>query len=80
MQIEIQPDVRDARILAAKQVEEQLRSSSYRGLRHVSCTVQHGKLTLQGQVVNYHLKQLAQSLARRLGVMVDNQIHVASKE
>ena len=55
------------------------RTAGYAQLRHIGITQLNGRVTLQGRVPTYFLKQLAQSLASSLpGVqVVDNHIEVA---
>ena len=64
----------------AAQAEAQLRDSAYIGLRDVRCRYHHGRLTLQGRVSRYYLKQVAQSLVGRLMevVEIDNRLEVVS--
>jgi osmotically-inducible protein OsmY len=65
-------------ILAA--VHEQLRASSHYFVRAVTCEFERGVLILRGRVPSFYLKQLAQTLVRRVaGVdQVKNLVDVAS--
>jgi hypothetical protein len=57
----------------------ELRRSSYREVRYIWCQWRGGVLTLRGQVPNFYLKQIAQSvvLHRLEGlVTLDNQVEV----
>ena len=85
---EVKNDRQEAPSAAARSREEavaaaaeaQLRHSAYIGLRDVRCRYHRGRLTLQGRVSRYYLKQVAQSLVGRLTevVDIDNRLDVAS--
>jgi osmotically-inducible protein OsmY len=61
------------------EARSRLQTSGYPQLRKVSCEFHEGVLTLQGQVSTFHLKQIAQTLVRRLeGVgEINNGLEVA---
>jgi len=63
---------------AAEEVEFLLQRTGYSELRGIRCLMQNGEVTLQGNVTTYHMKQVAQSLVRRVaGVRsVKNEITV----
>ncbi len=52
--------------------------SPYLPLRNISCTLDHGVLSLRGRVPTYYLKQLAQTIGGSFeGVRhVSNELHV----
>ena len=55
-----------------------LAASGYRSLRNLQVSCNNGRVTLEGQLPTYYLKQLAQSLVQRVeGVCdVDNDVCV----
>lgn len=57
-----------------------LRSSGYSQLRRLQVSFEHGRMTLQGQLPTYYLKQVAQSVVQEVaGVReVDNDVRVSS--
>ncbi len=65
-----------------EQIQQQLRTSPYRELSGVNCRVYRGVALLEGAVSSFYLKQIAQTLARRVpGVQrIMNQIHVRTFE
>lgn len=64
----------------AEQAYQALATSGYRLLRNLQVYCDHGRVTLQGRLPTYFLKQLAQSLIQRIeGVRdVDNDVRVLS--
>ena len=60
-------------------VEQSLRQSGYGELQFVRCVMDGGNVTLQGIVSSFHMKQVAQIMARRIaGVRtVKNEITVS---
>ena len=62
-----------------QEVERVLRGSSHCGLRTVRCQYVDGRVTLNGEVASYYLKQVAQTIVGRLANVssVDNQLLVA---
>jgi osmotically-inducible protein OsmY len=60
--------------------EALLRQASYAELRHITCRLHDGVLTLRGRVPSYYLKQTAQVLLRSIdGVSkINNQLEVIS--
>ena len=62
-----------------QEVERALRGSSHNGLRTVRCQYVDGRVTLNGEVASYYLKQVAQTIVGRLANVssVDNQLLVA---
>ena len=75
---------RDSGEKAAIEAEAQsrLQMSGYPQLRNASCEFHEGVLTLRGQVSTFHLKQVAQTLVRRLeGVgEINNRLEVAVQQ
>ena len=61
-----------------EQAEMSLRGNSYLGLKHLSCELEGGVLTLRGCVPTYYLRDLAAAAVERLeGVIrVVNEIQV----
>ena len=59
-------------------VRRQLQNSSYPQLRTIECHSHHGKLTIQGKVSSFFLKQAAQeAIAHLQGVeQIDNRLEV----
>ncbi len=57
-----------------------LHSSGYSQLRHLQVSFEHGRMTLQGQLPTYYLKQVAQSVIQDVaGVReIDNDVRVSS--
>lgn len=55
-----------------------LRTSGYTQLRHLQVSFEHGRMTLQGQLPTYYLKQVAQSVIQDVaGVReIDNDVKV----
>lgn len=51
---------------AIQAVESRLQESSYWHLRAVSCECIAGTLTIRGRVPTYYLKQIAQSVVRKI--------------
>lgn len=78
------PRLRTARTSSwiQEQILQQLRSSPYRELAGAACRVYRGVAILEGTVSSFYLKQIAQTLARRVpGVQrILNQIHVRTFE
>ena len=74
---ESRPSGQEAAIEA--EAQSRLQTSGYPQLRKVSCEFHEGVLTLRGQVSTFHLKQVAQTLVRRLeGVgEINNRLEVA---
>jgi osmotically-inducible protein OsmY len=66
----------------ARAAEARLRSSPYRPVRSVSCTNEHGVVTLRGRLPSFYQKQLAQETVSHVaGVrQVVNSIEVVSPE
>ncbi len=64
----------------ARKVRVKLRRSSYNQMRRVEVEVAGDVLTLSGVVFSYHMKQLAQEIARKAvdNVTIDNQLMVVS--
>ncbi len=64
--------------VTAEEVEQALQRLGYPDLRSILCLIQDSKVTLRGTVPTYHLKQLAQTAAKRVaGVRaVKNEITV----
>ncbi len=62
------------------EAQSRLQTSGYPQLRKVSCEFHEGVLMLRGQVSTFHLKQVAQTLVRRLeGVgEINNRLEVAA--
>lgn len=58
--------------------ERILAESGYAELRRVRCDLEGGRLTLDGQVSTFHLKQLAQTIAAKVPSVRDivNRIEV----
>ncbi|MGO9110321.1 MAG: BON domain-containing protein [Thermoguttaceae bacterium] len=61
------------------EARSRLRTSGYHQLKRISCEFHEGVLTLRGLVPTFHLKQVAQTLIRRLeGVAeINNRLEVA---
>ena len=64
------------------EAQSRLRKSGYHELHIVSCEFHEGVLTLRGQVSTFHLKQVAQTIVRRLeGVgEINNRLEVAVQQ
>ena len=64
----------------ARKVRVNLRRSSYTEMRRVEVDVAGNVLTLSGVVFSYHMKQLAQEIARKAvdNVTIDNQLMVVA--
>ena len=64
------------------EAESRLQTSGYPQLRKVSCEFHEGVLTLRGQVSTFHLKQIAQTLVRRLEGIgeINNRLEVAVQQ
>ena len=64
------------------EVRSRLETSGYPQLRKVSCEFHEGVLTLRGQVSTFHLKQVAQTLIRRLESVgeINNRLEVAGHQ
>ena len=62
------------------EAQGRLRQAGHYYLRSMHCTVANGVLTLRGQVPNYYLKQLVQSLLIDIDGLraIDNAIEVVS--
>ena len=60
------------------EVERALRSTGYRGLRSIEISVYYQVVFLRGQVPSFHMKQVAQTVARSVsGVReVRNELNV----
>jgi osmotically-inducible protein OsmY len=61
------------------QVRSELLGSAYMCVRHVSCCVRDGVLTLHGKVPSYFHKQVAQAIVQQRlcgKVPIDNQLRV----
>lgn len=56
---------REQQRLLAK-VRQEIENSQYRAIRGVCCCFDSGVLTLSGSVPNYHCKQIAQEVVRRV--------------
>lgn len=58
--------------------ERRLRQSCYPPLRHVSCELREGVLTLRGRLPHHSLRRVAQEIVRPLeGVLeIDNRLEV----
>ena len=67
---------------ASREVERALHSSSHCGLRTVRCTYIDGRVTLNGEVASFYLKQIAQTIVGRLAnvLSVDNQLRVCGRD
>ena len=63
---------------AGEEVELSLQRTGYSELRSIRCLMRNGEVTLQGNVTTYHMKQVAQSLVRRIAgvISVKNEITV----
>jgi osmotically-inducible protein OsmY len=61
--------------------QAKLRRSPYYDVRNAACNFHEGVLTLRGRVSSYYLKQMAQTLVRRLDGVgeIDNQLEVVSR-
>lgn len=57
-----------------------LRATGYCQLRHLQVYYEHGRITLQGQLPTYYLKQVAQSVILQVdGVReIDNDVRISS--
>ncbi|HQZ68168.1 MAG TPA: BON domain-containing protein [Planctomycetaceae bacterium] len=68
-----------ARFATVEDVERSLQRSGYADLRGIRCLMEDGRVTLQGIVPSFHMKQLAQCAAKRVvGVLaVKNEIIVS---
>ncbi|QDU74626.1 hypothetical protein Pan97_16380 [Bremerella volcania] len=60
------------------QARAELHNSAYHAVRQVSCEVRDCTLTLRGRLPSFHLKQIAQTVVRRVDgiVIIDNQVEV----
>lgn len=69
---------RDSRELA-RDAEACLRSSSYRELQTIECSVDCHQIVLSGQVSTYYLKQVAQALVSKIDDVgqIANRIEVS---
>lgn len=65
-------------LTASEEVELSLQRTGYLELRGIRCLMQDGEVTLQGNVTTYYMKQVAQSLVRRIAgvISVRNEIAV----
>lgn len=74
--LEKRPQYSDEEIV--ERAYEALSSSGYQLLRNLQVYCDHGRVTLQGRLPTYFLKQLSQSIIRRVdGVRdIDNDIRV----
>jgi osmotically-inducible protein OsmY len=63
------------------EAQSRLQTSGYAQLRKILCEFHEGVLTLRGHVSTFHLKQVAQTLVRKLeGVgEINNRVEVASQ-
>jgi osmotically-inducible protein OsmY len=63
----------------ARQAARRLNDSAYQQLRGVRCDYHEGVLTLRGQVSSFYLKQVAQTVVRKLPGVEEcvNRIEVA---
>jgi osmotically-inducible protein OsmY len=59
-----EPTREQERLLA--KVRQEIENSQYRAIRGVCCGFDSGVLTLSGSVPNYHCKQIAQEVVRRV--------------
>lgn len=76
----------DIRVNVARRIDEQIMSDAKRALedcgypqlRQVRAYCDHGRITLQGRVTTYYLKQVAQEAVRSIAHVrdVDNDLHV----
>ncbi len=78
--MERDPETLASNLRMAASADEALRRANYDSLRHVSVTAIGGRLVLSGRLPRYHLKQVAQTIVRRLpGVTeVRNEIEVVA--
>ena len=53
-------------LIIEQAAKSKLQQSDYYGVRAVSCKFHEGVLTLDGQVPNYYLKQIAQTLVYQI--------------
>ena len=60
------------------QATAELHNSAYHAVRRVSCEVRDSTLTLRGRLPSFYLKQIAQTVVRRIDgiVMIDNEVEV----
>lgn len=60
-------------------VQSIYQASHHRSIRKLQCHYEAGVLIISGQVPNYYLKQLAQSLVRHVNGVerIVNQVHVS---
>lgn len=61
--------------------QDELRRSRYWAVRHASCQLQDGVLTIHGRVPSYYLKQIAQNLLLHrieAHVAIENRLEVVS--
>jgi len=56
-----------------ERVHQEIKGSKYRAIRRVRCGFQDGVLTLNGSVPNFHCKQIAQEVVRRVSGLADIQ-------
>jgi len=63
------------------EVHRKLKDSGYASLGNLKCHVVQGRITLQGNVPSFYLKQVAQSLAASLDehLVVNNLVEVTRK-
>lgn len=64
----------------AQRVQRALATSQYIGLHNIRCEMIDRDVVLQGRVATFHLKQVAQETARKLGhgTTIRNEIEVTS--
>ena len=78
----VQPDVSNNELTpgVARRVRLRLRRSGYAEMRRVEVSIEGDTLTLSGVVYSYHMKQLAQEIARQTvpNVIVHNHLMVVS--
>ena len=74
------PDARRAQAALERKIAVVMHDAPYPALRHISCVLDDGVLTLQGRVPSYYLKQIAQTLVRPLeGVrVIHNELDVGT--
>jgi len=66
----------------ARAAERQLREGTHLPLLRLTCTCQDGVVAIHGRVPSYYLKQLAQTLVRRLHEVrgIDNRVQVVARD
>ena len=64
----------------ARKVRVELRRSGYAEMRRVEVSIEKDILTLTGAVHSYHMKQMAQEIARQAipSVVIENRLSVVS--